>query len=213
MNQTTSTTRSATHAGHCQVCGSLQLLPAGRLSKHGYTVALGFFSGTCYGSNELPFEKDKSLVERSIADAGAQRVRIEAEIVELLKPVDGATAWAYCYRPATFERGKRHSSYEWHRVELTLTTRTSGEHTFTDITFVNPIRSAGERALQTLGRDYSVAGYPKTIADAALAMNARRVEFLRGQLKSIASYIAHQRDRIKNWAPTETMPRAKYPKL
>jgi len=59
------TKRAATHDGHCQVCGSRQRLPQGKLAKHGYTHAVGFFSGTCYGSEALPFEQDKSLVDGS----------------------------------------------------------------------------------------------------------------------------------------------------
>jgi len=56
----------ATHYGTCQICGSLQKAPNGRLAKHGYTKQWSFFTGTCRGSHELPFEESKDLLEAVI---------------------------------------------------------------------------------------------------------------------------------------------------
>ena len=47
----------AKHIGTCQICGSAQKLPGGRLASHGYTVRWGFFSGICAGTNHLPLEE------------------------------------------------------------------------------------------------------------------------------------------------------------
>lgn len=64
----------ATHYGTCSFCGSLQKLPNGKLSKHGYDVRFGFFNGVCRGSGLSPFETTKqdaegflSFIESAIA--------------------------------------------------------------------------------------------------------------------------------------------------
>lgn len=68
MNTTTTTTsRSATHYGICQLCGSLQKAPGGRLAKHGYDVQYGFFNGICRGSHELPYEESCDLLVAVLA--------------------------------------------------------------------------------------------------------------------------------------------------
>ena len=54
----------ATQIGTCQICGSVQKLPNGRLAKHGYTVEYGWgFNGVCNGSEKLPFEISKEYAE------------------------------------------------------------------------------------------------------------------------------------------------------
>jgi muconolactone delta-isomerase len=59
----------ATHIGTCQLCGCTQMLPNGRLAKHGYTVEYGWgFSGTCSGSGQLPFETSKDFVTKMVLD-------------------------------------------------------------------------------------------------------------------------------------------------
>lgn len=64
-----------THLGTCQVCEHVQAVNSrtGRLAKHGYTVDFHVFNGTCWGSGELPYEKDCELVKQSIARANEQR--------------------------------------------------------------------------------------------------------------------------------------------
>jgi len=63
----TSSSRSATHYGSCQLCGSLQKAPGGYLAKHGYDVKYGFFNGVCRGSNELPYEVSCDLLVSVLA--------------------------------------------------------------------------------------------------------------------------------------------------
>ena len=82
MNTTTSSSRSATHYGTCQLCGSLQKAPGGRLAKHGYDVAYGFFNGVCRGSHELPYEVSCDLL---VAILAGIKVSI-ANYVEAPKP-------------------------------------------------------------------------------------------------------------------------------
>jgi hypothetical protein len=60
----------ATHIGTCQICGSAQKLPSGRLAKHGYTVEYGWgFNGVCDGSGHLPFEVSKDYAEATLASS------------------------------------------------------------------------------------------------------------------------------------------------
>ncbi len=210
------TKRSATHAGHCQVCGELQLLPTGRLSTHGYTVALGFFSGTCFGSGELPFEQSIALVLDSIERATTRKLDIGCEIAQLREtPPGSCTAWAHLYVAA--KRIGQHvvrSHHEWRQVQLRLEHSTIGGREFDDVVFESPVESEfGEkRRTRVIGRDYPVSGYPKTLAAVVAAMNAKRIEFLKSVGADIDRYIAAQRSRIDGWQPSDLMPRAQYPK-
>jgi hypothetical protein len=58
----------ATHFGECQICGRKMKAPYGQLSNHGYTVDHGYFNGSCHGSHELPFEKDRSVLGEVISN-------------------------------------------------------------------------------------------------------------------------------------------------
>jgi hypothetical protein len=49
--------------GHCPCCGNLQAVPNG-LSKHGYTVAHGWFQGVCSGEGKKPMEQDRTVTEQ-----------------------------------------------------------------------------------------------------------------------------------------------------
>lgn len=62
----------ATHNGTCQACGAVQALPNGSLSKHGYNVQWGFFSGVCTGAERAPMEQDTSFALKVIADLTEQ---------------------------------------------------------------------------------------------------------------------------------------------
>lgn len=56
----------ATHYGTCQICGRKQKAPHSLMAKHGYTVDGGYFNGTCFGSDEKPFELDRSVLGREM---------------------------------------------------------------------------------------------------------------------------------------------------
>jgi hypothetical protein len=61
--------------GNCQVCGRLQAVNKG-MSKHGYTVAQGWFQGVCSGEGELPMQQDNKVTQEVCAG-------IEEEIIVL----------------------------------------------------------------------------------------------------------------------------------
>jgi len=105
MNTTTSSSRSATHYGSCQLCGSLQKAPGGYLAKHGYDVAYGFFNGVCRGSHELPYEVSCDLLVSVLAGI---KISI-ANYVEAPKP-ERTTPGRY---EQGYNRAKLERSAQW----------------------------------------------------------------------------------------------------
>lgn len=80
----------ATKIGTCQLCGSAQKLPNGRLAKHGYTIAYGWgFNGVCDGSGHLPFEVSKDYAEATLISA---KTRLE-NLVAPSEPLPSAIEW------------------------------------------------------------------------------------------------------------------------
>jgi hypothetical protein len=67
--------------GNCQCCGREQAVVNGMMSKHGYTVKQGWFSGVCSGRNYLPVQVSRVQTDKIIAE-------ISAEIPELLATAD-----------------------------------------------------------------------------------------------------------------------------
>lgn len=69
---------AAVNKGTCQCCGSVQKLPKGVLSLHGYRVLNGgyggWFVGSCPGSGHLPLEVDCSMVQ-GFADGARQTIQ------------------------------------------------------------------------------------------------------------------------------------------
>lgn len=63
--------------GNCQCCGRQQAVVGGLMSKHGYTVKEGWFSGVCFGRNYQPIQVSRTMTDKIIAD-------ISAEIPELI---------------------------------------------------------------------------------------------------------------------------------
>jgi hypothetical protein len=63
--------------GNCQCCGKEQAVVGGLMSKHGYTVKEGWFSGICSGRNYAPIQVSRTTTDKIIAD-------ISAEIPELI---------------------------------------------------------------------------------------------------------------------------------
>src|SRR4051794_30940036 len=110
----TANKNKATHTGHCQVCGSFQKLPAGVLSKHGYTTRWGFFSGICNGAGHLPFEQSCDLICAAIKSAEAQIITV-TERIEAIRQQGGSKAWVHYYgKDATGYK----SGYRWEECEV-----------------------------------------------------------------------------------------------
>jgi hypothetical protein len=89
----------ATHLGTCQVCSRVQKLPNGVMAKHGYQVLGGFFEGVCFGSNHLPLERDKTLVEKSIVWATERWLETAAMARIWANPAIEPKMWYNVYIP------------------------------------------------------------------------------------------------------------------
>lgn len=78
----------ATHYGTCQLCGSLQKLPGGVLSRHGYFLFHGTFEGTCPGSSWAPYEKSTDRIEAGLGYVAKTLGKIQARITTVSEITD-----------------------------------------------------------------------------------------------------------------------------
>jgi hypothetical protein len=107
----------ATHLGTCQVCSRVQKLPNGLMAKHGYKVLGGFFSGVCFGSNHLPLEQDKTLVEESIVWATERWLETAAMARIWANPAIEPKRWYHVWIPTT---GRLRGYYSWEHCDLKI---------------------------------------------------------------------------------------------
>lgn len=181
----------ATHEGHCQACGSLQKLPGGLLSKHGYTVEWSCFIGTCPGSGHLPFEQDSSLVQVFVRSAQSSLDRVLDYITELNAPAQEARGWVREYHTKG-EGWGRTGKYVWVNRELFEATRHENGYTCNEIHHFN-----NEGKLQ---RDCRYN--EETALDVATEMNHDyAVRHEAPEAKQLQQYIAWQQERVTNWKP------------
>lgn len=190
--------KSATHTGHCQWCGRPQMLPADLLSKHGYNVRWGFFSGTCNGAGHLPFEKDISLIEGAIKWAEGRIVDLNAEIKDLCTNAKPATVWVHEYTGSLTRSGE---SYMWRQIErkdLTL-----GE--FGRVSWPAYERIQAHDSRRTGRADTTVyaegGGSAKSADEAMLVLNRLRAKLVERTVVELKQYVGWQRGRIKGWKP------------
>ena len=71
--------------GNCQCCGNQQAVVNGLMSKHGYTVEHGWFSGVCSGRNYAPMQVNRTHTDKIV-------VEIRAEVPKLLAQADKVKA-------------------------------------------------------------------------------------------------------------------------
>jgi hypothetical protein len=194
----------ATHYGHCQICGSRQLLPRTVLAKHGYTTRWGFFSGVCPGSGSLPFEQATNLIEDSIARAQREAFNLRASAITLRGTSTGSTTWVTVYDAATWT--DRSSRTRWVEVELTEEVRTVTGYVGEAVTFSQFHYTVEARqtdgSLKAKAKTLDTYGAVKTLAEAVAFGNGKRADYLDGQAAQYDSYATWQRERIANWAPT-----------
>lgn len=182
---------TATHKGTCQVCGAMQKLPGGRLSKHGYTTRFGFFEGVCSGAHGLPFEQSTDLIARAVKGAQQQAERITAEADAL--DTETGFVWISAHVKST---GKS----RWFQVAREELTMTEVQYSFGPVTKIT-WQAPGARHVSEVG-EYTRASVDEKI----IAQNSRYASQLRSKVKQITDYIAWQEQRIANWAPAELTP-------
>ena len=190
----------ATHFGECQICGSAQLLPNGLLSKHGYTVKWGFFSGVCAGAGHLPFEQSKDQIAGVIQSVEQTIATVEAQIAEL-ENLDSETngkltAWRSVYH---------RNGDTWEQVEVVdFNSSTYGNFT--------SYRASTKRALLPGDRHYEPG---KTVVERIEAydaawklssvrhwvrfLNCKRAAALRRENEQRRSWIDWQNTRCAGW--------------
>lgn len=66
--------------GNCQCCGADQAVKSGRMSKHGYTVAEGWFNGVCDGQHYAPLQTDRTHTDLIVKSVLAQVVELESHL-------------------------------------------------------------------------------------------------------------------------------------
>jgi DNA-binding protein YbaB len=181
--------KKATHSGTCQVCGALQKLPNGKLSKHGYTTRWGFFEGVCWGADHEPFELSKDLIEEAIerATQGAKNNRAEAKKRERM--TDPNDVWHDVY--LNCERVTKHG-----RVSMVGRKFKSGTHG-DEVAFIYQDRHFVRREDFTVLHDWRM----RTVEDAVKQMNAERAGYLRHVAEQQDEYVKWQQQRIKDWKP------------
>jgi hypothetical protein len=65
--------------GNCQCCGKEQAVVGGLMSKHGYTVENGWFSGVCEGRNFRPMQVNRVETDNIVASIRIQIPKLSAQ--------------------------------------------------------------------------------------------------------------------------------------
>lgn len=193
----------ATHYGICQVCGSRQKLPNGKLSKHGYDVEHGFFNGVCYGADHLPFEQSKDLIDHDIKRC---HEKIQ-ELTAMCVVVRGDETHIYLneWRPAG-RHGRGYHIWCSHKVEDVeinwhiqytngLGKKERGDYYFNEKEH-RELYAAPEGEARDALRKKMVIKH----------MNNKRAEAFEETIRKIKNHITWQEIRIKDWEPKELDP-------
>jgi hypothetical protein len=70
--------------GNCQCCGKEQAVVGGLMSKHGYTVENGWFSGVCEGRNFRPMQVSRVETDNIVASIRIQIPKLLAQAEQYL---------------------------------------------------------------------------------------------------------------------------------
>ncbi len=182
----------ATHKGHCQACGRLQMLPKGVLSKHGYNVTHGFFSGVCVGAGYLPFEKSCALVARFVANAKASLEALEAFQAKLRETATANEAWFNCYNWQADWRMRR--SWKLCKVTEIVVPFHDGSGQYSKFTRTGDVERNGQHKDADVSADYRA-----TLTEVCTKANANYAEWLEHESVSLRRYIAWQEERVRTW--------------
>jgi hypothetical protein len=205
-------TMKATHNGTCQICGSFQKLPKGKLSLHGYTVRWGFFSGVCTGSKALPFEQSKDLIEGAIARAKNMLAETRKESADLKSgalKLEGNKAYVHAYFSPNSRRDR--GGYKWTVVNVTLEKVTYDPADGGTGFYYKASYKTDDQARP---HDISIPYDMPRIEDEAAMLASVQLMLNAGYAKSeldsrasqLAQYITWQEERIADWKPTDLKP-------
>jgi hypothetical protein len=177
------------------------------MSLHGYNVTHGFFSGTCIGSKELPFEQSCDLVKGFIKSAKDQLASVERNVAKLREPATSTTCWVNPYIPANWNGWK--GGHVWIQAELRtkdngMTKAAGYSNDYVSIVFNNshPHAKGAEAVLER-----TVAIDKLDLLAVATKQNADRASFLeRTEVASLRRYIKWQTERVASWKPQPLFP-------
>ena len=208
--------RTATHSGHCQACGNLQKLPAGKLSIHGYTIEHGYFSGTCHGSKELPFELSCELVKTFIEGATAHMKSVKAFQTKLRKQTTEAKAWVRLSKANP--KGHYYCALRlWALVDVKMIVSDSGSRKFVHAgdTRWKQVRVEASETNKSAYYTYEIVdvldaelstAYNAELLDVCTKYNTQYAEWLQHEVTSLTRYIAWQTQRVASWKLADLLP-------
>lgn len=189
----------ATHKGHCQACGRLQMLPSDVLAQHGYKITHGFFSGVCVGSKALPFEVSCGEVKRYIARACTALVEVTERAAELRQPPTEPRAWVHNYESVILGQKWGKTAYRWRQVDI-MTEDRNGHAVFS---YVAP----GVHGVTEKRHEMTNYGGIKTALVMAAKLNAERAQYVEDkEAANLRNYISWQQERVDNWKPGTLLP-------
>lgn len=186
----------ATHKGHCQLCDRLQMLPKGKMAKHGYEVAgWGFFNGTCHGSDHLPYEQSADLIPPMIESMKKQIARTTEWRDEILAPVTEPKAWYREYVRKDNWSGK----YVWREIEIITI-----HHESTDGFEYNTFEYVNHVGKQVRLND---AYGQRTWEEVCTYLNSLKAKEVSQTIKQMQDYLNFLEKRLANFKVTDLIPR------
>ena len=190
--------KTATHIGECQGCGHIQKLPGGTLSLHGYTVAWGFFSGTCDGARELPYELSCDYCKKQIVRCTEQREKTLALAAHYRRPITEAVADYVTVSIGRDPRTGRERTVQVKDMALTMVENPKAPGHF-DV--IGTYERDGETHTVNFTGINGLLHYehPKTALAAAKLLNERLAKMQDLHAQQLLSYIQWQEKRVTEW--------------
>lgn len=180
----------STYKGHCQACGRLQMLPGGLLSKHGYNITHGFFSGVCKGAGYKPYEQNKDLL-LVLIESAQKELELENKVQEVLRSdVTEPKCWYHVYHDG---RNQFRGYYNWEYGELQWAD-SSSEYSKLNFVYNNNVLR-----LHIHARSDSV------LLDLAKKYNISYADWKAHHVRSLKNYIEWQSNRLNNWKPNQPL--------
>lgn len=183
--------QAATHKGHCQICDRLQMLPGGMIAKHGYTVKnrgnWGFFSGTCFGSDNLPYEQSADLIPPMIENMKKQIEETKKHHDDVLTPKPEAKAWYHEYVTNRYFGGM----YHWNYVDLVEIPHVHQDYSYNEYQYIN---KNGKQARMTCDFDTE-----KSLDVIKAKMNKKYADHIAREIKNMQDYLSWLEKRFANF--------------
>lgn len=186
--------QKAEFSGTCQGCGHHQKLPKGKLSLHGYTVEWGFFSGTCDGARELPYEQSCEYCKTCVVRATKHREDVLKAAANYRRPITEPVVDSMEFQVG---RDAKHRPVvrTFHNVRIERGTNKYGREVFTATVEVDGESKTFDLSNGSLGYQHEI----KTTLQAAQYFQERLAKGCDQRANQIQSYINWQQKRIDDW--------------